>query len=108
MAKFAVFFRFTGAAVKGLVDQPSDRAAVVSGLCESAGGRMDAYYIMFGDWDGFVIADLPDSNAAAALSLAVSATGAFAQLSTHELLDATQLTDALSKAATLRYTPPGS
>lgn len=108
MAKYAVFFRFTGAAVKGLVEKPSDRAAVVSGLCESAGGRMEAYYVMFGDWDGFVIADVPDSNAAAALSLAVTATGAFAQLSTHELLDASQLTDVLSKAASLRYTAPGS
>jgi uncharacterized protein with GYD domain len=108
MAKYAVFFRFTGAAVKGLVDKPSDRAAVVSALCESGGGRMEAYYIMFGDWDGFVIAELPDSNAAAAFSLAVSASGAFAQLSTHELLDATQLTDALSKAASLQYTPPGN
>lgn len=108
MAKYAVFFRFTGAAVKGLVEKPSDRAAVVSGLCESAGGRMEAYYVMFGDWDGFVIADVPDSNAAAALSLAVTATGAFAQLSTHELLDASQLTDVLSKAESLRYTAPGS
>ncbi len=42
MAKFAVFFRFKGETVKGLMDKPSDRAAVVSSLCQAAGGQMDA------------------------------------------------------------------
>jgi uncharacterized protein with GYD domain len=35
---------------------------------------------MFGQYDGFVIVDLPDSRAAAATSLAVSSTGAFEHL----------------------------
>ena len=65
------FFRFKGETIKALIERPSDRAAVVAKLCEGAGGRMDAYYLMFGEWDGFVIADLPDSRAAAATSLAV-------------------------------------
>ena len=69
MAKFALFFRFTGQSIKGLIDHPSDRAAVVAELCESAGGRMESYYLMFGEWDGFVVAEVPDSKAAAALSL---------------------------------------
>lgn len=108
MAKFAVFFTFKGETIKALIDRPSDRAAVVSAMCEAAGGRMDAYYLMFGQWDGFVIADVPDSRAAAAISLAVSASGAFAHLETHELLEAGELGDVLSKAGSLSYTPPGS
>ena len=32
---------------------------------------LEAYYLMFGQYDGFVIVDLPDSRAAAATSLAV-------------------------------------
>lgn len=107
MAKFAVFFTFKGETVKGLMDKPSDRAAVVRGLCEAAGGRMDAYYLMFGSWDGFVIADVPDSKAAAAISLAVSSTGAFAHVETHELLEAGELASVLSTASSLSYTPPG-
>ncbi len=107
MAKFAVFFRFKGETVKSLMDKPSDRAAVVSRLCQAAGGRMDAYYLMFGAWDGFVIADVPDSKAAAAISLAVSSTGAFAQVETHELLEAGELASVLSTASSLAYTPPG-
>jgi uncharacterized protein with GYD domain len=107
MAKFAVFFTFKGEAIKALMDTPSDRAAVVRGLCEAAGGQMDAYYLMFGAWDGFVIADVPDSKAAAAISLAVASTGAFAHLETHELLEAGELGGVLSTASGLSYTAPG-
>lgn len=107
MAKFAVFFTFTGEAIKGLIERPTDRAAVVATLCEAAGGHMDAYYLMFGQWDGFVIADVPDSKAAAAISLAVSSSGAFAHLETHELMEAGDLAGVLSAAGSLTYTPPG-
>ncbi len=107
MAKFAVFFTFKGETIKGLIDRPSDRAAVVSRLCQAAGGHMEAYYLMFGAWDGFVIADVPDSKAAAAVSLAVSSTGAFAHIETHELLEAGELAGVLSTAGGLTYTAPG-
>lgn len=108
MAKYAVFFRFTSAAVKGLMEHPSDRAAVVAGLCEAAGGRMESYYLMFGAWDGFVIAEVPDSSAAAAVSLAVTSTGSFAALETHELIEAGDLGGILAKSSSLTYIPPGS
>lgn len=107
MAKYAVFFTFKGETVKGLMDKPSDRAAVVGALCEAAGGRMDAYYLMFGVWDGFIVADVPDSKAAAAISLSVSSTGAFAHLETHELFEASEMSELFRTASGLAYTPPG-
>jgi uncharacterized protein with GYD domain len=107
VAKFAVFFTFKGETIKNLMDKPTDRAAVVSRLCEAAGGRMEAYYLMFGEWDGFVIVEVADSRAAAAISLTVSSSGAFGRIQTHELLEAGELTDVLSRAASLTYTPPG-
>jgi uncharacterized protein with GYD domain len=108
MAKFAVFFRFKPETVKAMMGHPSDRAAVVAKLCEDAGGRMEAYYLMFGGWDGFVIAEVPDSSAAAAMSLAVSSSGAFAQVETHELVEAADVQDILARSAALTYSPPGS
>jgi uncharacterized protein with GYD domain len=107
VAKFAVFFTLKGETVKAFMDKPSDRAAVVSKLCEEAGGHMDAYYFMFGEWDGIVIVDAPDSKAAAAVSLAVTSTGAFGRLETHELIEPSTMTDILSTASGLTYTPPG-
>ncbi|HKC29088.1 MAG TPA: GYD domain-containing protein [Jatrophihabitans sp.] len=108
MAKFAVFFTFKGETVKSLMDKPSNRAEVVSRACEDLGGRMESYYLMFGAWDGFVIAELPDSKAAATMSLAVTSTGSFERVETHELLDAGELGGVLDAASHLRYTPPGS
>jgi uncharacterized protein with GYD domain len=108
MATYAIFFTLKGETIKGFMDKPSDRAAVVSTLCEAAGGRMLSYYFMFGAWDGFVIAEVPDSAAAAAVSLAVSSTGAFAHLETHELIEAAAMTDLLATAKGLTYTPPGA
>jgi uncharacterized protein with GYD domain len=108
MAKYAVFFSFRPETVKAMMAHPSDRAAVVAKLCEDAGGRMEAYYLMFGGWDGFVIAEVPDSSAAAAMSLAVSSSGAFARVETHELVEAADVQDILARSAALTYTPPGS
>lgn len=75
---------------------------------KAAGGKLDAYYWMLGDRDGFVIVDLPDSTAAAAISVAVSSSGAFGHLSTHELFDAKQVNQLLAKAKGLKahYSPP--
>jgi uncharacterized protein with GYD domain len=108
MAKFAVFFTFKGEAVKGLMDKPSDRGEVVSRLCRDAGGRMEAYYLMFGAWDGFVIAEVPDSRAAASISLAVSSSGSFDRIETHELFEPGELSEVLGAASRLTYLPPGS
>ena len=88
MSKYAVFFTLKGEAIARAMEQPSDRVMVVSKAVESAGGKLEAYYLMFGQYDGFVIVDLPDSRAAAATSLAVSSTGAFEHLETHELIEA--------------------
>lgn len=43
------------------MDKPGDRAAVVREFAESAGGTMEAYYLMFGTYDGLVIYDVRDS-----------------------------------------------
>lgn len=107
MAKFAVFFKFRPEAVKAMMAKPSDRGEVVRKLCESAGATMEAYYMMFGDWDGFVVVDGADSKSAASVSLAVSSSGAFSSISTHELLTTAEFVEALQAASGLTYTAPG-
>jgi uncharacterized protein with GYD domain len=108
MAKYATFFRFSSGTVKGMMERPSDRGAVVAKLCEDAGGRMESYYLMFGSWDGFVVFEAPDSSSAAAISLAVNSTGAFASLETHELVETAAMEGILAKATSLTYTAPGN
>ena len=52
------------------------RAAAAKQLAESLGGRLEAFYFAFGATDVFVIIDLPNGEAAAALAVAVSSSGA--------------------------------
>jgi uncharacterized protein with GYD domain len=108
MPKYAVFFTFTGQSVKALMDKPSDRAGVVRSLAEAAGGRMECYYLMFGERDGFAVLELPDSTTAAALSLRVASSGGFHHLDTHELIEAGDLAGILDAASGLSYQAPGT
>ena len=48
MAKYLVLSSFTGQPIKRFAAKPSDQAAVVRNLAESAGGRLECYYRMFG------------------------------------------------------------
>jgi uncharacterized protein with GYD domain len=106
--KYAVLFRFKSETIKAMMDKPSDRAAAVQQLLDSTGGTLDAYYLTFGQYDGLVICDLPDSLSAAAVSFAVSSSGAFSHLETHELVPVEQINAILEKANQLTYRPPGS
>lgn len=107
MAKYAIFFTLKAGSLKGMMDRPSNREAVVSNLLAGVGGSLDAYYWMFGQYDGFAICDIPDSTSAAAVSLAVSSSDAFGHLETHELIPASSLNQVLDTAKGLAYFPPG-
>lgn len=109
MAKYAFFFSYSSDAWARMIKNPSDRTAAVRQLTDSLGGSLESMYWMFGPHDGIVIADLPDSVSAAALSLAVTSTGSFKQVETHELFTQEQLGQMLSRAVegTQGYQAPG-
>jgi uncharacterized protein with GYD domain len=108
VAKYLVLFSLTSEAIKGFVAKPSDRAAVVQKLAESAGGRLESYYWMFGQYDGVGVLELPDSHTMAAFSLAVTGSGAFTHLETHELIEASDLAAIAERARGITYQPPGA
>ncbi len=109
MPKYAIFFSYTNDAWARMVNTPGDRTAAIRQLLDSLGGSLESVYWMLGTHDGIVIADAPDSVSAAALSIAVTSTGAFKNVQTHELLTQEQLsrTLQLAKDATQVYRPPG-
>jgi uncharacterized protein with GYD domain len=109
MAKYAIFFTYSSDAWARMINSPGDRTAAVRQLLASIGGNLEYAYWMFGAHDGFVVADVPDSVRAAALSVAVGSSGSFKRLETHELFTQDQLGQILSHAkdATNAYQPPG-
>jgi len=110
MTRFVIFFTLTGQTIDRFMQQPSDRAAAVRALLEPVGGKLISYDFMFGDDDGMVVFEVPDSHSAAAISLAVSSTGVFGRLRTHELIPAEDLPKVLERARNARqgYRPPGA
>ena len=71
MTRFVIFFTLTGQTISRFIETPSDRAAAVRALLEPVGGKLISYDFMFGEDDGMVVFEVPDSQTAAAISLAV-------------------------------------
>ena len=55
------------------------RRAAVEKMLESLDGHLKAFYFAFGENDAYLIVELPNNLAAAAISLAVAAAGRSAQ-----------------------------
>jgi uncharacterized protein with GYD domain len=106
MAKYLFQVSMTTEGVKGLIKEgASSRKATVEALIKALGGMMEAYYFAFGDADVYVIAELPDNATVAAVSMAVSASGA-AHIKTTVLLTAEEADKATKMA--VNYRPPGA
>lgn len=108
MPRFITFFSYTAEAAKAMIERPSDRSAAGKALAESLGGTQEAFYWMHGKHDGFLITNMPDGVAAAALSAAVVATGAVEGLETHQIFDHDEQAGIAKQADTARkaYKPP--
>ncbi len=109
MPKYLIQASYTTEGVQGLLsDGGSARTAAAETAAASLGGSVEAFYFAFGSDDAIVIADLESNADAAALSLAVSASGAVnarvTVLLTPEELDAAAETVRNS----MSYSPPGS
>ena len=106
MAKFLLTVTYNAEGAAGLrKDGGTKRRKVATKAAESVGGSIEAFYFSFGAQDALVIADLPDSVAAAALSLAINATGAL-RASTTPLLTPEDMDKASGKKTA--YKAPGA
>jgi hypothetical protein len=63
--------------IKGLIKAGgSARHVAVDNLLNGLGARLEAFYFAFGENNAYLILDVPDGRAAAAISMAVAASGA--------------------------------
>ena len=72
---------------------------------EGLGGSLESFYFGFGDADAYVTADMPDNQAAVAVSIAVNAAGG-AVTKTIVLLSPEEVDAAAQQS--VDYRPPGS
>ena len=90
---------YTEAAVKGMIQNPEDRAPAVAALMESVGAKMLQYYVTHGEHDFLVIteADDTDANILAGLMVAGSS-GRVCNLKTTRAFTAQEAKLAMEKA----------
>jgi uncharacterized protein with GYD domain len=105
MSKYLIEASYTAEGAKSLMKGGgTSRRAEVQKMVESLGGRLDAFYFVFGENDVHIIVDLPENLTAAAISLAVMATGA-ARMRTTVLLTPEEIDQAVKTP--VDYQPPG-
>jgi uncharacterized protein with GYD domain len=106
MSKYLVEAAYTAEGLRGLQkDKASGRKQAVTKVVESLDGKVDAFYFAFGEYDVVIVADMPDVVSAAALSMAVSATG-LVRTKTTALLTVEETDRALAKKVS--YRAPGA
>ncbi len=106
MPKYLLEASYTTEGTEGLLREGgSSRRAAVQTMAEALGGKLEAFYFVFGDADALVILDVPDNVTAAAISLTGSSSGAVI-LKTTVLLTPEEIDEAAKK--TVGYRPPGA
>jgi len=105
MASYLLQVGYTPETWAALIHSPQDRSAGIKAPVEKLGGRVERFWLSFGDYDVIGVVEMPDSVSAAAFSMAVAAGGACRSLKTTPLLSATEGLEAMKKAATCGYQP---
>jgi uncharacterized protein with GYD domain len=109
MPTFITYASYSHSGAKGLVENPSDRTAVIKALVEKGGGKFIALYMTTGSNDIVLITDVPDGSDAVAAGMAVAASGSISKIETVRAWTASEFKSVAEKAAKLTgaYKPPG-
>jgi uncharacterized protein with GYD domain len=107
MALYKLDFAYTPETWAALTQAPEDRTEAVRAALQGAGGKLLGLYYAFGETDGFVLFEAPDSLSAAAAAMKVLASGRFRTLKTTEIFTAESAVEAMRRAGGLQYQPPG-
>jgi uncharacterized protein with GYD domain len=90
-----------------LIENPEDRRGPVGELAESVGGKLVGFWYAFGDGDGYALFEAPDNVSIGAALATVAASGAISNLSTTVLVPIEEMMEALERAKSIKYRPPG-
>lgn len=101
-------FSYTPETWAKLIKNPEDRRAAAQQYIESVGGKLHGFWYAFGDHDAYNLWEAPDNVSMAAVALAIGAGGALSSIETTVLLSVEDLMEALRKAKSVRYRPPGA
>ena len=88
MPKYIQIFNYSSGSWARMINSlGGDQTTVVQRTLESLGGSLECMYWQVGSHDGYAIFEVPDSVTAEAVEQAMTKTGAFKSMETHELLN---------------------
>ena len=89
-----------------LTKNPQDRIAAVTPAIEKAGGKVEAGYYAFGEYDVIVIVEFPDNASAAGMAICIRRRRARCKsVKTTPLLTTAEAVEAMKKAGGTGYQP---
>ena len=106
MALSMIQFSYKAETVEKLIKNPEDRSIAVKKLIEKLGGKMLAFYYSYGNYDGIIIADMPDNVSGLATTMAAFAAGGTAGIKTTVLITVEEAITAMKKASGLKLDLP--
>ncbi len=105
MPKYLFHGSYTPEGLKGLLAEGgSSRIEAAKQALKSVGGTLEAFYFAFGDYDFYIIVDMPDNVSTTAISFAGNVSGTFS-IKTIVLLTPEEVDEAVKKSVDFR--PPG-
>ena len=108
MPIFVTQGRYTREYLRSGLAKPEDRHAVVSRLCQEAGGRLLNWYLTLGQHDFLAITEMPDAMTASLLSLAAAGGGGVEQTVTTQAFTTAEARQMFERAGKIAYKPMGA
>jgi uncharacterized protein with GYD domain len=101
-------FSYTPEAWARMAKNPEDRRNAARAYIESVGGKLHGFWYAFGEYDGYNLWEAPDNVSMAAVAIALGGGGALSKFETTVLMTVEETLDALKRAGSVSYRPPGA
>jgi uncharacterized protein with GYD domain len=106
MALYMIQAAYTAEAWATMTKSPQDRRIPIRETAQKLGGRLIDVYYCFGEYDAFVLVELPDDNAALATAMAAVTPGHLKAIKTTKLFSVEETMEAMRKAGSLAFQGP--
>jgi uncharacterized protein with GYD domain len=107
MPMYLTRFSYTPEAWARMTKNPEDRRKAAASYIESVGGKLHGFWYAFGEYDGYNLWEAPDNVSMAAAVIAIGGGGALSKFETTVLMSVEETLEALGRAGTVSYRPPG-
>ena len=108
MPMYLTRFSYTPEAWARMAKNPEDRRDAARSYIESVGGKLHGFWYAFGEYDGYNLWEAPDNVSMAAVAIALGGGGSLSKTETTVLLTVEETLEALRRAGSVGYRPPGA